>query len=260
VRLVPASNLDDAALAAVFTAGYEGYFVPIQVDERSLRFMVDAFDVDLARSRVALGEGGDPVGVALLAVRGERGWIGGMGVAPAARRRGVGKALLEAVLAEAPAEVTLEVIEQNEPAIQLYEQLGFRDTRLLEVWSLTAATRPSAAEGVTVDEAVATIRALRTAREPWQRADETVAHMRAAQEPEAAAVAGGAVLFRVTGDRVSVLQLAARDEEAASELLAAARARGTSLHFVNVPAGDPASGALRALGGTLDLRQRELVR
>ena len=60
------------------------------------------------------------------------------------------------------------------------------------------------------------------------------------------------------GVNVSVLQLDARDEDAAAQLLAAARARGESLHYVNVPEGDPASAALRTLGGSIDLRQYEL--
>ena len=36
---------------------------------------------------------------------------------------------MEAVLADAPSVVGLEVIEQNEPAIRLYESLGFERTR-----------------------------------------------------------------------------------------------------------------------------------
>ena len=36
------------------------------------------------------------------------------------------------------------------------------------------------------------------------------------------------------------------------------RARGERLTYVNVPEGDPASIALGALGGTLDLRQFEM--
>jgi hypothetical protein len=55
-----------------------------------------------------------------------------------------------------------------------------------------------------------------------------------------------------------VLQLSARDETAAEELVSAARARGESLHYVNVPEGDPASAALESLGGRLDLRQFEM--
>jgi ribosomal protein S18 acetylase RimI-like enzyme len=65
---------------------------------------------------------------------------------PAARRRGVGRALTEAVIAEAPSIVTLEVIEQNERAIRLYERLGFERRRILEVWSLTAEVAPAAAD------------------------------------------------------------------------------------------------------------------
>ncbi len=36
------------------------------------------------------------------------------------------------------------------------------------------------------------------------------------------------------------------------------RVRGARLSYVNVPEGDPASIALRELGGTLDLRQLEM--
>ena len=101
MTLAPASDFDLTALAAVFTAGYEGYFVPLHVDEAALRFMVDAWDIDLDRSRVAL-EDGEPVGLAFLAVRGDSAWIGGVGVALASRGRGIGRRLMEAVLAEAP--------------------------------------------------------------------------------------------------------------------------------------------------------------
>jgi hypothetical protein len=65
-------------------------------------------------------------------------------------------------------------------------------------------------------------------------------------------------LFRVSNGRVSILQLDAADEDAAATLLAAARARGTTLHYVNLPEGDVASAALARLGGNLDLRQFEM--
>src|SRR5207244_5154868 len=105
------------------------------VDEAAFRYMVDAWDIDLERSRVALDDG-MPVGVAMLGVRGAEGWIGGLGVIASHRHRGIGRALMEAVLADAPPSVSLEVIEQNEPALRLYETLGFERTRILEVWSL----------------------------------------------------------------------------------------------------------------------------
>ena len=91
---------------------------------------------------------------------------------------------------------------------------------------------------------------------PWQREDA----LAAAGGYERIEVDGGAALIRVAGPNVSVLQLEARDEQIAAELLSAARARGESLHYVNVPAGDAASAGLKALGGHLDLRQYEMRR
>jgi len=52
-----------------------------------------------------------------------------LAVAPEERRRGIGRTLLEAVLGEARErgvrEVSLEVAEENAPAIRLYESAGF---------------------------------------------------------------------------------------------------------------------------------------
>ena len=141
--------------------------------------------------------------------------------------------------------MTLEVLEQNEPAIRLYEQLGFTRTRVLEIWSLTAEL--PAAEARSTEA-----RPLGQAGLPWQRADASLP-----DGCERIEVDGAAALIRVNGPRVGVAQLEARDEDAAAALLTAARGRGESLHFMNVPEGDPASGALRRLGGSLDLRQFE---
>ena len=246
LRLAPASEFELDTLARVFTAGYEDYFVPMHVDEAALRFIVDSWDVDLGRSRVAL-EAGEPVGLAFLAVRGAEAWIGGVGVAPAARGRGIGRRLMEAVLAEGPRPVTLEVIEQNQPAKRLYDSLGFELVRMLEVWSLSEEVPASSARPL--DDP----RPLGQASLPWQRQDASLPESFDGLETD-----GGRALIRVSNDRVSVLQLEAAHEEAAAALLAAARARGSSLHYVNVPEGDIASSALARLGGTLDLRQFEL--
>jgi len=254
VELVPASTFDLARLAELFTAGYENYFVPFHIDEPMLRTMVDAFDIALDRSRVAVGEEGEPVGLANLAVRGDRGWIGGIGVVVKARRHGIGRQLMESVLADAPDEVWLEVIEENAPAIALYEQLGFERTRMLEVWSLTGDAPASTARPASFDEAHAAIVELRRDRPPWQRDDESLS-----PDLDGLVVEGGAAVFRAQGGQVNVLQLEARDEHAAGELLAGALASGSALSFVNVPEGDPASAALARLGGTLRLRQFEMV-
>ena len=47
IALRPANSLTLAALAELFTAAYAGYVLPFAIDEPTLRFMVDAFDIDL---------------------------------------------------------------------------------------------------------------------------------------------------------------------------------------------------------------------
>ena len=88
---------------------------------------------------------------------------------------------------------------------------------------------------------------------PWQRED---ASLRPGYER--LEVDGGAAAIRCADGQVSMLQLAGRRRGSGAALIAAARARGDSVRFVNVPEYDPASAAFAALGGKLDLRQYEM--
>jgi ribosomal protein S18 acetylase RimI-like enzyme len=232
VNLDPSDQFSYAELAELFTRGYENYFVPVHFDEPTMRYVVDTWDIDLSKSRVAPG-----AGLCNLAIRGDRGWIGGIGVVPEHRRTGVGRALMQAVLELAPPTVRLEVIEANEPAIRLYESLGFEKTRVLEVWRVEAPL----VEAQGVDQST-----LGQAGLPWQREDASLP-----PDYERVEVDGGAMLWR----GATVFQLDARDEDAAAALLS----RGTTLNYVNVPEGDVAIGALRRLGGELQLKQFEMV-
>jgi len=232
MKLVPSDRFSYPELADLFTRGYEGYFVPMHFDEPTLRYMVEMWDIDLSRSRVAPG-----AGLANLAIRGDRGWIGGIAVVPEQRRNGVGRALMEAVLELAPPTVLLEVIEANEPAIRLYESLGFEKTRVLEVWRVEAPEVPAKrADRSTLGQADL----------PWQRDDASLP-----PDYERVEVEGGAMVLRGG----TVFQLEARDEDAAAALLS----RGTVLNYVNVPEGDVAIGALERLGGELRLKQFEMA-
>jgi ribosomal protein S18 acetylase RimI-like enzyme len=127
--LRPASAFTNAELAALFTAAYEGYAIPFTVDEPTFAFMVDAFDLDIDQSLVAV-EDETAVGLANLGRRGRRTWLGGVGVAPARRREGIGELLTRSLLDRAAAlgatEMRLEVIVENEPAIRLYEKARLR--------------------------------------------------------------------------------------------------------------------------------------
>jgi [ribosomal protein S18]-alanine N-acetyltransferase len=80
---------------------------------------------------VARGEDGRLLGYAGLAVTvpEEEAWVNNLAVRPDAQRRGIGRTLLEALLAEAArchvTRILLEVAADNVPAQQLYAAYGF---------------------------------------------------------------------------------------------------------------------------------------
>ena len=261
VDLRPSSEFSLAELAAVFTASYDGYFIPFVVDETQLRYMVEVFDLDLSRSLVAV-KGERPVGLANLGRRDERTWLGGVGVVPAHRGSGVGELLTRKLLDQAreagAREMVLEVIVENAPAIALYEKLGIVRTRELEVLSLAAATARSEAREIDLREGVKLVAATRGGPEPWQRSDETIANLAGrGSTPRAIIVDGAAAVFTQDDDRVSLLQ-AAGDAAALGAVAAGLRSRGT-VFALNFPAGEPVATALRDAGAEVRLCQYEMV-
>ena len=256
LELLPASTLDLDELAALFTAGYEDYYVPIAVDAGAISFMANAFDYDLGGSRVAVRDG-ERVGVCMLGARGEEGWIGGLGVVPSARRGGIGDALMRSVLDEARSrgmrEVRLEVIRENTRAIPLYERLGFGLTRDLDVWSAPTGSGPVL--DVPVADAHAVTKERRAVREPWQRDDGTIARLDGLR---GLAAGDGAAVVRVADGRVSLLQ-AAGDVDELRELVGAATSLGDAFIALNVPPDHPVSPVLRELGGRIDVTQHEMT-
>jgi ribosomal protein S18 acetylase RimI-like enzyme len=249
-----ARSLTPDERADLFNAAYEGYLLPFHVDVTTLELMDGAFDLDLDASRIAFRDS-EPAGLGNLGVRGEDAWIGGVGVVAAARRSGVGEALMRALHEQARERgvrrVWLEVIVENSGAFALYEKLGYRTVRDVEVWSLPAAEEDvSAVREVPATEAHARIRELRSEREPWQRADETVANY---GDARGLATDDAAALFRA-GAAVQLLQLAGEAEP----LLRLLRGLGT-VSVLNVPEDDPATPALRSLGATVVVRQHEML-
>jgi ribosomal protein S18 acetylase RimI-like enzyme len=267
VRVVPATQLSEPALVDLFNAGYSDYLLPMRLTGTAFSEHIATNDIDLACSRVVLDE--EPAALALIAVRDSAGWVGGMGTVPRYRRRGMGEVALTAGLAalgDRGASVAwLEVIDENQRARLLYEKLGFEVVRDVVVWSLSASdAAPSAARTIEPSSAHAWIRANRRDREPWQRADESVAAIGARggrlrglvveRDGEVAAAA----LVRDDSPAVEVLQLVAPDEPAAADLLLAATRDGAGLRFRNVPGDAPASVALERLGAQLIATQHEM--
>lgn len=253
--LRPARSLALAEYTALFNAAYEGYLIPFHLDEGAVSTMVDSFDLDADASRIAYRDGA-AIGLGNLGVRGEDGWIGGVGVLPGARRSGVGETLMRALHEQARERgirrVWLEVILGNTGAFALYEKLGYRTVRDVAVWSLPLSfSEQNDAEEVTVEAAHVRIRQLPREREPWQRADATLAHY---DDARALVTDAGAAIYRQHGDNVQLVQIAG----AAEPLLRALRIRGP-VSVLNLPDDDPASATFASLGGTMAVRQHEML-
>jgi len=128
-----------AEVTKAWNRGFEGYFLPVTMTEESLVQRLGAEGYVLSLSVVAF-DGAEPVGLVASGLRtiGNQkvAWNGGTGVATEYRRKGVGRLLIQATLdryREAGVDVaTLEALSQNEKAIALYDQLGYKlEDRLL---------------------------------------------------------------------------------------------------------------------------------
>ena len=130
----PASSCTIPQLVDLLNRGFENYVVPITLNVNALLNMIRKDGIDLSISRVLLADG-EPSGIALLARRGWTSRLAAMGIAEAHRGKGVGSWLMDQLIQEAcergEHEMVLEVIEQNEPAVHLYEKCGFETVRRL---------------------------------------------------------------------------------------------------------------------------------
>ncbi len=123
---------DEAADALQMS--FEGYFVPMNLDGEGFERRFRAEHVDRRESRIFVG-GSKIAGSILIARRGRVSRVAAMACAPAFRRCGLGSAMLEAALASAVARsdtlMTLEVLEPNLAARNLYAKFGFLPVREL---------------------------------------------------------------------------------------------------------------------------------
>ncbi|ADO69269.1 GNAT family N-acetyltransferase [Stigmatella aurantiaca] len=190
--LTPASEFPLRELSTLFSRAFEGYFVkvpdvPLLFDARMRSEHISLLDSRIART------GGEPVGLVLIARRGRVSRIAAMGIVPAHRNRRLGGAMLSPLLDEARARgdirMMLEVIEQNTPAVKLYERLGFQRVRRLVGFVGKPEPEPAPLKEVEPEECAR----LLPEGLPWQLSPSTVAGL-----------AGPARAFRL-GPAVAVL-------------------------------------------------------
>lgn len=177
VELIPAAQLPFDSLARLINQTFADYFLTVWLDKYQFERMCYEEDIDLTQSMVAVVDY-MPVGIALLSLRGNQGWVSGVGVLPLWRRRGVAICIMQQIQKIAQSEkletLRLEVLVQNAGGIALYRQLGFRWERDLLVLTLSAGRIPSQPpmHGIVMakpDILLEAYHRLHSVRNPWQR-------------------------------------------------------------------------------------------
>lgn len=178
----PASDYPLPDLAELLNRGFEGYFVPINFNLNALLNMVRKDGIDLASSRVLRADG-QPSGIALIARRGWTSRLAAMGIAKETRGLGAGFWFMEQLIREAcdrgEHEMLLEVIEQNEPAVHLYEKCGFEIVRRLIglIRKDAVEEQPGELQEIDVREAAESVTHYGLPNLPWQLSGESLAQM-----------------------------------------------------------------------------------
>lgn len=262
-----ASKFSLERLTEIWNLGYSGYFVPISLAPAQMERMILTGSLNLENCLVML-DGKEPVGFSMLGLRGEQGWIGGFGITPAYRGRGLAAELFQAHLLLLRTlglrRVRLEVLVQNW-AQKVYARAGFEIVRRLAVLAGPGtgepAGRPADPGGDT--RAVAAEPALllshsarchRASPAVWQREPESILPALGdevfglctgpASEPT------GILLGTFRDGTVRVVDAAAEGVSEAAALLQAVCALhpGSRLFLVNEPEGSPVHRAATALG------------
>lgn len=177
ITIIPAHHVSFTTYTHVLNESYRDYFVPLNMAPDQLRGRVLQDAIDLSGSCVAM-DGDQAVGLGMLAHRNDRGWIGGLGVIQTHRRQGIGRRMMDWLLARARerrlAQVQLEVITQNTAAYELYRSLNFEMQRVLYVaegrpYTTVAADTRFTYQSAPVDEVIGYYTAFHPVRNPWQR-------------------------------------------------------------------------------------------
>ncbi|HEX8293076.1 MAG TPA: GNAT family N-acetyltransferase [Pyrinomonadaceae bacterium] len=270
MRFVSAAAVSLEAFAAAFTAAFEGYPVPVVVDSVWLARRARYEQHDLQNSLVAF-DGAEAVGMAVLAARGERGWVGGFGVVPRWRGRGLARRLMSELVGRARSSglrrLSLEVLRGNTAALRLYERAGMHVTRDLLVmerpaeWRAAATPRGAAPREAPAAELLEHFTRLHPEPPAWQREPASLwaaklsgLYLGPRSRPRAYAL-----VKHTAEDEAHLSDLAAADARQARAVCAALGRLGRTLRIQNEPERSPYVAPLLEHGFVEVLRQHEMT-
>jgi GNAT superfamily N-acetyltransferase len=199
----PASDYPLPDLTQLLNLSFENYLVPITFNLSQFLTMIRKDSMDLSSSRVLLADE-QPAGIALIARRGWTSRLAAMGIVQGRRGRGTGSWFMSKLIQEARERndhaMVLEVIEQNEYAVRLYQKCGFQSVRRLIGLIRKDAKEKNETPLTEIDlrEAGSLISQYGLSDLPWQLAGETIAHM----NPPACAYRNGPALIVTSNPRV----------------------------------------------------------
>lgn len=257
IRTLAHSDFD--ALHAAFVAAFSDYVVKMSPTREQLleMFTRRGWVPDVS---VAAVEGGEIGAFTVNCVDGLLAYDGGTGVAPAHRRRGLARALMnrsfELLRDRGCTTYILEVLEDNGPALDLYRSCGFVETRRLQCWTFDRPTsEPLPRAGVCNDR-------WWTSDPSWQNATRSIS--RAADASITLGTEDGyAIVFPSNGD---LPQLAVRPEARrrglGTRLLeSAVTVAGKPLRIINVDDRDDGTARfLERAGARRTVRQIEMMK
>ncbi len=139
--IVTGSSVEVEALRQGFNRGFADYRYNMHMDPSGMHGHLSRSSISPEDCAVLVVEEEgrlQGVGAALLAVRGEEGWCGGLSIDPAYRGGGWGRRLMEhlkrSAVERGVRRILLEVLVTNDHARSVYRQIGFRRLRELLLW------------------------------------------------------------------------------------------------------------------------------